>query len=205
VARGRAARRATRPRTAVTWQGRPRRDLQCGKAEASVSSSRKRSSEERTCVRQKHTQGNRGATEAGSATACLQTAWRPGFPSRVRPRRVLGVGRRRPQIVMRLRFWQGEPEGEAAKQRRRSGRNWTSASADASGVFYRWPTRLVSAGVCACKATGHAHAGWGPLIREQVEAAHLRCNQARQSCRKLRGCAGRVSVAHVREQKEFNP
>jgi hypothetical protein len=32
-----------------------------------------------------------------------------------------------------------------------------------------------------------------------------RCNQARQSCRKLRGCAGRVLVAHVREQKKFNP
>jgi hypothetical protein len=31
-----------------------------------------------------------------------------------------------------------------------------------------------------------------------------RCNQARQSCRELRGCAGRVSVAHVREQKKFN-
>jgi hypothetical protein len=23
-------------------------------------------------------------------------------------------------------------------------------------VFYRWPTRLISAGVSACKATGHA-------------------------------------------------
>jgi hypothetical protein len=32
-----------------------------------------------------------------------------------------------------------------------------------------------------------------------------RCNQARQSCRKLRGCASHVSVAHVREQKKFNP
>jgi hypothetical protein len=29
-----------------------------------------------------------------------------------------------------------------------------------------------------------------------------RCNQARQSCRKLRGCAGRVSVARVRKQKK---
>jgi hypothetical protein len=26
-------------------------------------------------------------------------------------------------------------------------------------VFYRWPARLVSAGECACKATGHARAG----------------------------------------------
>jgi hypothetical protein len=30
------------------------------------------------------------------------------------------------------RLWHGEPEGKAAKQRRRSGRNWTGASADAS-------------------------------------------------------------------------
>jgi hypothetical protein len=29
-----------------------------------------------------------------------------------------------------------------------------------------------------------------------------RCNQALQTYRMLRGCAGRVSVAHVREQKE---
>jgi hypothetical protein len=31
-----------------------------------------------------------------------------------------------------------------------------------------------------------------------------RRNQARQSCRELRGCAGHVSVAHVREQRKFN-
>jgi hypothetical protein len=31
------------------------------------------------------------------------------------------------------RLWRGEPEGKAAKQRQRSGRNWTGASADASG------------------------------------------------------------------------
>jgi hypothetical protein len=29
-------------------------------------------------------------------------------------------------------------------------------------------------------------------------------NQARQSCRELRGCAGHVSVAHVHEQRKFN-
>jgi hypothetical protein len=28
-----------------------------------------------------------------------------------------------------------------------------------AGVFYRWPARLNSAGMCACKATGHARAG----------------------------------------------
>jgi hypothetical protein len=31
-----------------------------------------------------------------------------------------------------------------------------------------------------------------------------RCNQTRQSCRELRGCAGHVSVAHVRKQRKFN-
>jgi hypothetical protein len=34
-----------------------------------------------------------------------------------------------------------------------------------------------------------------------TETVRRRCNQARRSCRKLRGCAGRVSVAHVREQR----
>jgi hypothetical protein len=37
AARDRLARRATRSRTAVPWQGRPRRDLRRGKAEASAS------------------------------------------------------------------------------------------------------------------------------------------------------------------------
>jgi hypothetical protein len=37
VARDRLARRATRSRTAVPWQGRPRRDLRCGNAEANAS------------------------------------------------------------------------------------------------------------------------------------------------------------------------
>jgi hypothetical protein len=31
-----------------------------------------------------------------------------------------------------------------------------------------------------------------------------RCNQTRQSCRELRGCAGHISMAHVREQRKFN-
>jgi hypothetical protein len=56
----------------------------------------------------------------------------------------------------------------AAKQRRRSGRIWTSASADASErVFYQWPARLVSVGVGACKATGHARADQEPGVPEQ--------------------------------------
>jgi L-fucose isomerase-like protein len=36
TARGRPARRAARPSTAVAWRGRPWRDLRCGKAEASA-------------------------------------------------------------------------------------------------------------------------------------------------------------------------
>jgi hypothetical protein len=52
------------------------------------------------------------------------------------------------------------------------------------------------------------------VMHEQVEgqwcgsrtgAAHGGCDQARRSCRRLRGCAGRVSTAHVREQRKFNP
>jgi hypothetical protein len=38
----------------------------------------------------------------------------------------------------------------------------------------------------------------------RAEAAHQGCNQARQSCRKLCDCAGRVSVAHVREQRRLS-
>jgi hypothetical protein len=32
-----------------------------------------------------------------------------------------------------------------------------------------------------------------------------RSDRAQRSCRKLRGCAGRVSVAHVREQRRLSP
>jgi hypothetical protein len=45
----------------------------------------------------------------------------------------------------------------------------------------------------------------GRWCGSRVEATHWRCDQARRSCRRLRGCAGQVSVAHVREQKKFNP
>jgi hypothetical protein len=33
-----------------------------------------------------------------------------------------------------------------------------------------------------------------------AEVAHRKCNLARRSCRKLRGCADRVSATHTREQ-----
>jgi hypothetical protein len=35
--------------------------------------------------------------------------------------------------------------------------------------------------------------------------ARRRCDQARRSCRRLRGCADRVSAAHVREQRRLSP
>jgi hypothetical protein len=50
--------------------------------------------------------------------------------------------------------------------------------------------------------------------REQVEnqwcksrtgTTRRRCNRARRFCRRLRRCAGRVSAAHAREQRKFNP
>jgi hypothetical protein len=34
-------------------------------------------------------------------------------------------------------------------------------------VFYRWPARLDSIGVSACKTTGHTRAGQEPRVREQ--------------------------------------
>jgi hypothetical protein len=35
--------------------------------------------------------------------------------------------------------------------------------------------------------------------------ARRRCDQARRSCWRLRGCAGRVSAAHTREQRRLSP
>jgi hypothetical protein len=40
-----------------------------------------------------------------------------------------------------------------------------------AGVFCWWPAWLDSSGVCVCRATDHAHAGWGPLVREQSRSA----------------------------------
>jgi hypothetical protein len=45
----------------------------------------------------------------------------------------------------------------------------------------------------------------GRWYRSRAEAAHRRCNLARRSCKRLRGCAGHASAAHIREQRKFNP
>jgi hypothetical protein len=45
----------------------------------------------------------------------------------------------------------------------------------------------------------------GQWCESRTGAVHRRCNQARRSCRRLRGCADRVSAAHAREQWRFNP
>jgi hypothetical protein len=60
-----------------------------------------------------------------------------------------------------------------------------------ASVYARQPTTRMQAGGLWCGS--------------RVKAVHRRCDQARRSCRKLRGCAARVSVAHVREQRKFNP
>jgi hypothetical protein len=36
-----------------------------------------------------------------------------------------------------------------------------------AGAFCRRPAQFNSAGACVCKATDHAQAGWGPLVREK--------------------------------------
>jgi hypothetical protein len=78
-------------------------------------------------VQQRHAQESRGAAEAGSAAVCLQAAWRPGPPPMVRPRRVLGVGRVRSRIVMRLRLWCGKL-GRRSYAAARGGRGGNSAA-----------------------------------------------------------------------------
>jgi hypothetical protein len=55
-------------------------------------------------------------------------------------------------------------------------------------VFYRWPTRLVSAGACVCKATDHAQAIWRPMVWKQNGSGGL-----------ANGCASTPTV-HAPEQ-----
>jgi hypothetical protein len=45
----------------------------------------------------------------------------------------------------------------------------------------------------------------GQWCESRTGAVHRRCDQARRSCRRLRGCADRVSAAHVREQRRLSP
>jgi hypothetical protein len=45
----------------------------------------------------------------------------------------------------------------------------------------------------------------GQWCESSIGTARRRCDQARQSCRKLRGCADRVSAAHAREQWRLSP
>jgi hypothetical protein len=45
----------------------------------------------------------------------------------------------------------------------------------------------------------------GQWCESRTGTVHRRCNQARRSCRRLHGCADRVSASHAREQWRFNP
>jgi hypothetical protein len=67
-------------------------------------------------------------------------------------------------------------------------------------VFYRWPARLdfrrrVRVQGNRPRASKLRASGAGA---EQEQ--RRRCDQTRRSCRRLRGCADRVSAAHAREQ-----
>jgi hypothetical protein len=67
----------------------------------------------------------------------------------------------------------------------------------------RAPFTHIQARAYARQPTTRMLAG-GRWCGSRAEAAHQKCNQAWQSYRKLRGCAGRVSVAHVRKQRRLS-
>jgi hypothetical protein len=58
---------------------------------------------------------------------------------------------------------------------------------------------ISQASACAGQLTTRKQIG-GCWCGSTAKAAHRRCNPARQSCRRLRECADRVSAAHAREQ-----
>jgi hypothetical protein len=113
--------------------------------------------------------------------------------------------------------WRGESEGEAAERRRRLGvtsseeprssqtrrASSTHVEVEAGTVRRRSDARRRTDGRLSsfpqARATTRKQIG-GCWCGSRAEAAHRRCNQTRQSCRKLRECAGRVSAAHAREQ-----
>jgi hypothetical protein len=45
----------------------------------------------------------------------------------------------------------------------------------------------------------------GQWCESSTGTARRRCDQAWRSCRRLRGCADRVSATHVREQRRLSP
>jgi hypothetical protein len=55
-------------------------------------------------------------------------------------------------------------------------------------VFYRWPTQLVSAGACVCRATDHAQTSWRPMVWKRNGSGGL-----------ANGCASMPAV-HAPEQ-----
>jgi hypothetical protein len=81
----------------------------------------------------------------------------------------------------------GRNRSSATRVRRRT--DGRLSSFPQARAYARQPTTRMPAG--------------GRWCGSRAEAAHQRCNQARQSCRKLRGCADRVSVAHVRGQENL--
>jgi hypothetical protein len=98
--------------------------------------------------------------------------------------------RRAPFILAEAegRLWHGEPE-----ERRRSESEGPNGFGLArlrmrARVFYRWPTQLISAGACVCKATDHAQASWRSMVWKQNGSGGL-----------ANGCASMPAV-HAPEQ-----
>jgi hypothetical protein len=115
------------------------------------------------------------------------------------------------------RLWCGEPEerwrseGEGPNEFGLA-RPWMRAR-----VFYRWPTRLVSAGACVCRATDHRKQVGGRWCGSGTGAATLRmvaqvCRQCTHRSSQVKEgflCEQRCSVghalaSHVRGQRKFN-
>jgi hypothetical protein len=66
------------------------------------------------------------------------------------------------------------------------------------------PTRNTGLTAGSVRFRRRVQAG-GRWCGSRAEAAHRRCDQARRSYRRLRGCADRVSAAHAREQRRLSP
>jgi hypothetical protein len=103
--------------------------------------------------------------------------------------------RRAPFILAEAegRLWHGEPEGKAAKQRRRSGQNWTGASADASGSVLQVAS---SARFCRRVRMQSNRPRANKLETDDVEA-----ERERRPCEWLRKYAGSARTGAVRSRR----
>jgi hypothetical protein len=131
-------------------------------------------------------------TRSGGTANCSWRIWR--WP---------GASRPRPSWRQRGRVWRGKLGRSSCATARRSGQEQRGAGPTRGAGLTAGSARFRGRVRVRGSKTTRKQAG-GRWCGSRAGAVLRRCDQARRSCRKLRGCADRVSAAHAREQRRLS-